>query len=131
MVMAPPCLAFGSIVSSARALAMPSISASADAATVVARTLFISCSLSLVVFLISSELDAGIDERRDDVGQEIAEHDGEGRDQRDAHDDRDVDTLDGLPGELADAGPAEHAFDDDDAAHEDADVDADHGDDRQ
>ncbi len=30
-----------------------------------------------------------------------------------------------------DAGPAEDAFDHDDAAHEDADVDADRGDDRQ
>ena len=50
---------------------------------------------------------------------------------RDAHDDRDVDALDRLPGELADARPAEHALDHHDAAHEDADVDADHGDDRQ
>src|SRR5690606_2984500 len=74
---------------------------------------------------------ARIDERGDQVRDEVADDDGAGRDQRDAHDDRDVDALDRLPGELADAGPAEHAFDHDDARHEEPDVDADHGDDRQ
>src|SRR4051812_26941271 len=128
MVMAPPCLALGSTVSSARTLVMPSMRAKADAATVDARNFFIVAFPFSVSF--SSELDAGIDERRDDVGEQIAEHDGEGRHQRDAHDDRNVDALDRLPRQLTDAGPAEHAFDDDDAAHEDANVDADHGDDR-
>ncbi len=77
------------------------------------------------------QLDAGVDEGRHEIGQKVAQHDGAGRDHGDAHDDRDVDALDGLPGQLADAGPAEHAFHNDDAAHEDADVDADHGHDGQ
>src|SRR5690606_34198555 len=72
-----------------------------------------------------------IDEGGDDVGQQVAQHDGGGRHHRDPHDDRNVNALDRLPGQLADAGPAEHAFHDDQPAHEDADVDADHGDDRQ
>src|SRR5258707_7876973 len=101
MVMAPPCLALGSIASSALADCMASISASADAATVEARNRFMLGSLSLKSSF-SSELDAWVDERRDDVGDQIADHDGAGRNQRDAHDDRDVDALDRLPGELAD-----------------------------
>src|SRR6185312_3521548 len=128
MTMSPPGLALGSSVSSANATEpSPSISASADAATVDARNLFISCSLSLLL----SEFDAWIDEGRDDVGQKVAEHDGERRHQRHAHDDRNIDALDRLPGKLADARPAEHALHHDDTAHEDADIDADHGDDRQ
>src|SRR5215203_891543 len=129
MVMAPPCLALGSSVSSAVAGGMASISASADVARDKARSRFMVSSLSL--WLVSSEFYARIDERGDDVGDEVAEHDSQGGDQRDAHDDGNVDALARLPGELADARPAEHAFDDHDAAHEHADVEADHRDDGQ
>jgi hypothetical protein len=51
----------------------------------------------------SPELDAGVDEGGGEVGEQVAEHDRDRRDQRDADDDRDVDPLDRLPGELADA----------------------------
>ena len=49
---------------------------------------------------------ARVDERCRQIGQQIADHDGDRRDQGDADDDRDVDPLDRLPGQLADAGPA-------------------------
>ena len=47
-----------------------------------------------------------------------------------ADDHRDVHLLDGLPGELADARPAEHRLDHHQPAHENADIDADHRDHR-
>src|SRR5690606_27137022 len=98
MMISPPGLALGSSASARAWDAMPTISASADAASVVVRNLFISIVLSLWL----SEFDAWIDERGDEVGEQVAEHDGECRDQRHAHDDRNVDPLDRLPHELAD-----------------------------
>ena len=67
----------------------------------------------------------------DQIGQQVAQNDGNGRYKRHAHDDRNVDTLDGLPCQLPDTGPAEHGFHHHDPAHENADIDADHGDDGQ
>src|SRR6478735_11269238 len=75
--------------------------------------------------------DARIDEGSDDVGKQVAKHDRQRRNQCHAHDDRYVDLLDRLPGELADARPTVHRLDHDHATHELADIDADHCDDRQ
>jgi hypothetical protein len=57
----------------------------------------------------SPHLDPRIEQWRDQVGEQIGEHDGDGRDKHHAHDDGDVDALDRLSGELADAGPVRYA----------------------
>ena len=81
--------------------------------------------------MVSPQFDTRIDQWGDEVGNEIAENDGKCRYDRDTHDDGNVDALECLPCKLADAGPTEHAFNDDDARHEKTDIDANHGDDRQ
>src|ERR1700761_8139604 len=111
-VKVPPCL--GS------AKAVPAVASSRGAAaTPISRDL---CMLVLPFLSFSMQLDARVDQWRDEVGQEVPEHDEDGGDDGHAHDDGDVDALDRLPGELTDAGPAEDAFDHDDAGHEGADV---------
>src|SRR5688500_3697919 len=106
MTISPPGLALGSSFSSwASAGGSPRTSAIADAAIMQGKR-FILSSFALELF----QSDAGIDERCDDVGNEVAENDRAGRDQRDPHDDWNVDALDCLPSELSDAGPAENAF---------------------
>src|SRR4051812_7667008 len=103
--------------------------ASKAARPILLKNLFMSSLLCWFCWLLAA--DARVDEWRDEVGEQVAEHDGQRRNQGDAHDDRHVDLLDGLPGELADAGPAIYGLDHHHAAHELADVDADHGDNRQ
>src|SRR3569832_752295 len=81
----------------------------AEVASRAARPIFMAnlCMSSLLCWscwLLAA--DAGVDERGDEVGEQVAEHDREGGNQGDAHDDGHVDLLDGLPGKLADAGPA-------------------------
>src|SRR4029453_5966558 len=79
--------------------------------------------------LLLSKLDPRIDQRRNQVREQVAEDDCAGGQQGYSHDDRNVDLLDGLPGQLSDTGPAEDGFDHHDAAHEVAEVDPNHCDD--
>src|SRR3990172_6423790 len=57
--------------------------------------------------------DLRIEQRIDEIGEQVAEQDGHRGDEDHPHDHRDVDDLDRLPGQLADAGPAEDGFHDD------------------
>ena len=70
-----------------------------------ARTLGGSCP--------ASDLDARVQEAVDEVQEDEAEHVDEGLDGQGAHEDGHVVLLDGDEVEVADAGPAEYAFDDD------------------
>src|SRR3989441_2296054 len=65
------------------------------------------------------------------IRQQVAGDDSQCRHHHHAHDHRNVHDLDGLPGQLPDAGPAEHRLDHDDAPHERADVQSHHRDHRQ
>src|SRR5215472_10095174 len=116
---APPCLGWVSAKAGDRTRA-PASAAAATAACV--RLRMSSFLPGFLVERISSQADARVNQGRHEIGEQVADDDGDGGNQRDAHDDGDIDPLNGLPGELADAGPAIDRFDDDGAAHEGADV---------
>src|SRR6056300_1312869 len=77
------------------------------------------------------DLDSRIDPRCDQVSQQITQHNCCGRNNRDSHNDWDVNSLNGLPGKLSYTWPTKHTLHNNNPRHEQADVNTNHGNDWQ
>src|SRR5262245_26905618 len=78
----------------------------------------------------SAIADARVDDRVERVDQEVDQHEDRRRDDEHGLDDGEVPEVDGVHDELPHAWPGEHRLGDDGAAEERADLEPDHGEDR-